>query len=940
MMHSANFAPLRLCVSVLLLSPAAFANTREILERDWQRQLDLRFVPMAANGGNVKPEDDARGGNDGVIDGKWGFHTGTEDNPWWQVDLKEPHAIDRIVIYNRCDTAERLSHILVLGSSDGKSWEKIYQHNGTVFYGFTDKKPLVVDAAKRTVRFVRTQLPGNGWFHLDEVEIYADGKSENIALGKPAMQSSVSQWSVAHSVPKADRSAEAAHITLLRGDKLAADLATRGIDVSKFRDKSARIIAALEKHPADAKPLYFDACAAVRELALKNPLLNFDRLLVTKGLPGSFTHMSDQYLGWWSRPGGGIFVIDDLKSGSPREACLTKDFAPGNFLRPMLSWDAKKILFAYCKYFPEISKLADKVTKANLPEESFYHLYEMNADGSGLRQLTRGKYNDFDGRYLPDNRIAFLSTRRGPSVQYTAALAKATMTETDGPECYVRCGGGHERPCAVYTLHAMNGDGSSIIPLSAFEMFEWTPAVDSDGTLMFARWDYIDRHNMPYMKLWRTDPDGTNPRHVYGNYLGNPYTMFEAMPVPGSRKIVFTAGAHHSISAGSLVLLDPTLGAEGAEAMTRITPEVPFPETETHGHELLSNYFAAPWPLSENYFLAAWSYQPLVTQPTPNATNGLGVYLYDTFGNLELLYRDESINSSMPIPMRPIKRPPVIASRLPANAPPVGRFLMSDVNQSSQPMPEGKHIASLRIVAVPPKTQPEMNTPSIGLTHDDPGKCVLGTVPVEKDGSAYFEAPANVTLFFQALDEEGVAVQTMRTATYLQPGQTLSCVGCHELRQQSPTTPKTTIASVRSPSKIKPGPDGSWPFRFDRLVFSTLQNACANCHDGKQESQIAATSDAAWAQLVNAGKPSLHELVSRQYGQAYSTPGQCVAENSYLLKHFRELRSKQKLDGDTFARFATWMDLYGQRVGHFDERQENELVDLRKSWTELGVIAQ
>ncbi len=128
---------------------------------------------------------------------------------------------------------------------------------------------------------------------------------------------------------------------------------------------------------------------------------------------------------------------------------------------------------------------------------------------------------------------------------------------------------------------------------------------------------------------------------------------------------------------------------------------------------------------------------------------------------------------------------------------------MADVYRGLTGVPRGE-IKSLRIVAVPAKTHPTMNFPNLGVTRDDPGKCVLGTVPVEADGSAYFRVPAGVIVFFQALDERGVAVQTMRSATHVQPGQTLSCIGCHEPRQQAPPA-KPALAGLREPSRLTRG---------------------------------------------------------------------------------------------------------------------------------------
>lgn len=939
------FLAILLAAAIAAGAARAAGSVQTILERDWERQLQLRFTPAPTQAA-ITPASDAAGAVDGVIDGKYGFHTSQEDNPWWQVDLEAPAAIHRIVVYNRCDkVAPRIARLQVLLSADGRAWKSIYTHDGSTFYGFTDKKPLAIDAAGRAARYVRLQLPGRTFLHLDEVQVL-NAQDVNLALGKPALQSSCSNWSASHQKPAALGAgdiAAAARLTLRRGASLAADLKATGVDTAPYAREAAALAARLEglapgASVEQAKPLYFATRAAVRRLALQNPLLNFDRLLVNKQIPGSFTHMSDQYLGWWSRPGGGISILEGIKSGQPKETCLTSSFpASGSFLRPMLSWDGKRVLFAWCRHYPEIAAVANKLDKAALPEDSFYHLYEMNIDGSGVRQLTHGKYNDMDGRYLPDGRIVFLSTRRGWSVQYGPEQSLRTMREAELPEAYVRCGGGPERPCAVYTLHTMNPDGSRITAISPFEMFEWTPTVAADGTIVYARWDYIDRFNMPYMKLWRTNPDGSSPSHVFGNYIPAPHTAFEPRQIPGSAKFIFTAGAHHSITGGSLVVLDPNKDREGASAMTRITPEVPFPESES-GRATVPHYYCSPWPLSEKYFLVAWSHQPLVIWPTPgsNTENGMGVYLYDVHGNLELLYRDEAINTLHPIPLRPMERPPVLQSPLPESAPPQGRFLLSNVYASQKPLPPDVRVASLRILAVPPKTQPTMNSPSIGLTRDDPGKVVLGTVPVEADGSAFFEAPACVTLFFQALDKDGVAIQTMRSATYLQPGQTLACVGCHEPRSGAPRPPASPLAARRAPSKIAPGPQGSWPLRFDRLVLPVVQSKCIACHSGPK----AFPNDAAkaYAKLTQAGQPSLKELVLKQYREPYSIPGQCIASASPLLKHLRKHLAQGRIDAQDFERLVTWLDSYAQFAGQFNASQEQELEALKQSWTRLGIL--
>ena len=148
----------------------------------------------------------------------------------------------------------------------------------------------------------------------------------------------------------------------------------------------------------------------VRKMALSNPLLDFDTILFVKRVPPAFPHMSDQYLGWWSQPGGGLYVLEDFRSAKHHLRCLTEGFAPGNVLRPDISYDGRKVLFAYCRYHPGLSDWPDKLDKSKLPEDSFYHLFEMNVDGTDMRQLTDGPHDDIEPTYLPDGDIVFYDT--------------------------------------------------------------------------------------------------------------------------------------------------------------------------------------------------------------------------------------------------------------------------------------------------------------------------------------------------------------------------------------------------------------------------------------------------------------------------------------------------------------------------------------------------
>ncbi len=219
---------------------------------------------------------------------------------------------------------------------------------------------------------------------------------------------------------------------------------------------------------------------------------------------------------------------------------------------------------------------------------------------------------------------------------------------------------------------------------------------------------------------------------------------------------------------------------------------------------------------------------------------------------------------------------------------------------------------------MPAKTQPDMNQPLIGVTTEDPGKCVLGSVPVEADGSAHFRVPSGVAVFFQALDDRGRAVQTMRSLTYVQPGQTLSCIGCHESRTRTPPSRELSMASRRAPSKLTPSPSGSWPLRFDELVQPVLDKHCTACHraDGPDPgaAKLALTAEKAWENMVNYGKPSLSDTVKRPHDEGRSIPHAGPSHTSALLMLLekKDGHYKVQLSGDNYERLVTWMDTYAQ----------------------------
>lgn len=833
------------------------ATQKQLVKADWI-DADRLFAavhvpagqPARVNARGVSTVQDAAGAVDGVKNGKFGFHCAVgEHDPWWQVDLGQDHVLDRIVIFNRTDGGHaartRNLTIQVSRSEHPENFETIYEHDGTVFQPTAADDPLTVrfDDQPVTARIVRLRVPGVCHFALDEVEVYGvSNKRENIALGKAADQKSVSRHStpgtsgmpVPEWVPRGggfrlDHSRAIMQRARQLADRLAARVPHQRLDplVARLDSLSDRL-RLLESQTAvpeeSRKGIYFESRRLLRSIAFTNPALSdIDRLLFVKRHRGSLSHICDQYYGFTANPGGGLFVLVDPLAERPRLVNLLQgaavangrlageSLAEGSFLSPEVSFDGETILFAYSGN-PQAVRTWDEVwppttNHRSWTTENCYHLFRVQADGSGLTQLTDGPWDDFDPCFLPGGRIAFVSERRGG---------------------YVRCG---IRACRSFNLCSMQPRGSDIRLLSYFDTNEWHPSVNHDGMIVFTRWDYVDRNTQVAHHLWTCYPDGRDARAPHGNYPvkrnDRPWAELSIRAIPGSRKYVATAAPHHGYAFGSLVLIDLSREDDSSNSqVTRLTPEVPFPEAEGPIRE--NEVYGTPWPLSEEDYLCVYG----------AGGKNHGLYWIDRFGNRELIYRDPEIGCVSPIPLGPRPRPPVIpdqfertASLEPGADDPAGTIALMNVYDSDFTWPEDVEIKRLRVIQILPKSTPSRNAPRIGIAEQTNARAVLGTVPVAEDGSAYFEVPAGKLIYFQALDEDGMAVQSMRSGTYVQPGEHLSCQGCHERRHHPPAgLDRFPLALRRPPSELQRDVDGSNPFNYVRLVQPVLDQHCVACH--------------------------------------------------------------------------------------------------------------
>ncbi|MFC1596796.1 hypothetical protein ACFL5Q_02510 [Planctomycetota bacterium] len=581
--------------------------------------------------------------------------------------------------------------------------------------------------------------------------------------------------------------------------------------------------------------LLFEVCRLRRCIAFQNPLLNFDQVLFVKRhfLRWGSGPAQKQYFGYRAHGGGSLCelkrpfapspeVIDLLAQSVCRRGRMEgRRLEGGDFVSPELSFDARTVFFAYTEN-STAGNSAQFIDQERTLENT-YHVFRVHADGSALEQLTDGPANDVDPTVLPNGRIAFVSERRG--------------------------GCGRSAADRNYTLHGMTADGSDMIRLSHHETNEWQPSVDRRGMLLYTRWDIWDRGYFQAMNVWSTYPNGSDGRALFGNYYeGNepcPNATMDVRSIPGSRKLMGTASSYFEQSYGALIVIDPAIPDDPQMTrLQRMTPEQPFAWREMSRYTGPLDY-GTPWPLSDLFCLAVYDSDSAIRR---GPENNYGLYLVDAFGNKELLYRDPEISCLSPIPMRPRQKPPIVSRyatgvvkagfQTPTRGPeavPMATVGLANVYRSYYPVPDGITIDKLRVVQVAYKSVIGRNIPVTGYGedtgHDKGGRIVLGTAPVEDDGSAYFRMPAGVPVYFQAIADDRLAVQTMRSVTYAQPGERLLCLGCHEPQQAAPA-PLAALprAFRREPSDLQPDVDGSRPVTFPRLVQPVLDRHCADCH--------------------------------------------------------------------------------------------------------------
>jgi len=542
--------------------------------------------------------------------------------------------------------------------------------------------------------------------------------------------------------------------------------------------------------------VYLKACERRRRRRLEPWLERIRRVVFTKHYDMGGSHyaytegQSDAQRERHFRPGTGLCLLKMDSIYGTVEALV--DDPKGVIRDPDVSFDARRILFAW--------------KKDNRKDD--YHLYEMALADRSVRKLTFGLgFADYEGAYLPNGDIVFNSTRCVQTVD-------CWWTE-------------------VSNLYTCDADGRFLRRLSFDQVHTNFPTVTPDGRVIYTRWDYSDRGQIYPQGLFHMYPDGVGQTELYGNNSWFPTTILHARSIPGTSTYVAILTGHHTRQTGWLATLDPRRGRQENAGVQLIAPVRETKAARIDRYGQAGDQFQYPYPLSETAFLVTFK---------PQKAPRFAIYLMTLDGERELLAADPRISCNQPIPLAP--RPvPHVRPHVPNYRRNTGTVFLQDIYEGPGLAGIGRGaIEKLRVVALEfraagigsnsnggPAGGAMISTP-ISIRGAWDVKRVLGSATVHPDGSACFTVPARTAIYFQALDAKGHAVQTMRSWMSVQPGENISCVGCHENKNSAPPVTPTSQALFAGPQALEPPTWGTGGFSFIRHVQPILDKHCVRCH--------------------------------------------------------------------------------------------------------------
>lgn len=631
------------------------------------------------------------------------------------------------------------------------------------------------------------------------------------------------------------------------------------------------------------------AVANKRAILLANPLLNGDKILTVRYQLGNrdrramAPELGTQSNNWSNQESARRkgFNADIVELSNLRdEVQIRTIYKPDNtssIADLKLHWDGDRAMFTQTM------------------SDNRWNVFEVKLNNGDCKKLIDNPEPDlefYDGTYLPDGRI----------------IANSNIGYQGVP-----CVNGSDPVgnMVLYTPQSKN-----LRRLTFDQDANWNPVIMNNGRVMYTRWEYTDLTHYYTRIVMNMNPDGTEQKALYGSGSMFPNSTFDVQPLPGyASAFVGIISGHHGVArSGHLILFDPAKARKGAAGMLQEIPHRNRPIVEEVKDRLVDGVwpqFIKPSPLNDTYFLVAAKLDK----------NDLwGIYLVDKFDNVTCLHKMEGEGYISPIAVRKTVTPPAIPDRVKLDDKQATVFIQ-DIYEGEglKGIPRGT-VKSLRLHAYEyayVQTQSDHNWHGIQSGWDI--KRMLGTVPVGEDGSVIFKIPANTPVSIQPLDKDGVAVQWMRSWLTGQPGEIVSCVGCHEDQNQI-VIPKRVIASQKAPHALTPPEGGTRSFTFDLEVQPILDRACIACHNGEGK-----------AFDLRGGKKdgrgygtsylNLHPYVHRQGGEGDMVvlyPYEYHPNTSELVRLLKKGHYNVQLTDAEWRKIYNWIDYNAPDKGYFN----------------------
>jgi hypothetical protein len=532
------------------------------------------------------------------------------------------------------------------------------------------------------------------------------------------------------------------------------------------------------------KRLYAEVCQLRRQLRLKELKKRASKIVFTKHyfLSGvvhyAWTeHVTDEQYRERNpayRMGASLNLLSIGEAGDVKMETLL-DLPTGIIRDPAVSYDGARILFSM---------------RRNDTDDDF-HLYVMELATRNVRQLTFGLgVSDIEPCWLPNGEIVFVSSR--------------CIQNTDCWRQYVS------------NLYTCDGEGRFLRRLGYDQVHTNYPQTLDDGRVTYTRWEYNDRGQIFPQPLMVMNVDGTAQSEFYGGNSWFPTSILHARGIPGTQKVLAIASGHHTMQKGKLIVVDRSKGTQESAGIEYLSPRRKAVDERNDHSGSVGEAFQYPYAFDERNYVVTYCPEGTPQPQRAEVPVPFGVYFMTEDGRRELLAYDPTTQCAQAVPLLSRSAPPQKPSQVDYTRT-MGSYYVQDVNvgQAMEGVPRGT-VKSLRVVALEYRaasvyynsnvgeagrshcrTPPAINNGSWDVKH------VLGTVPVEADGSAYFEVPARTPVYFQLLDAKGYVVQTMRSWSTLQPGEAQACVGCHESKNESPA-PQPAAAMRKGVRKLAP----------------------------------------------------------------------------------------------------------------------------------------